>query len=163
MKGRYVKYGVVTLLLVLVLSAGFASAGSEDGAGLDAPSGYLCVDLDTYSDAYLIIYNKTAKPNYYSVTGREYGAFGDDAQLDGSIRVAAASPTWSGPSTREPINPEPYLGQCVMQLDLRTWTGPIQYSWHYSGYHEGSRPGTVVPCPVVMAPASGPTVGDKGR
>lgn len=75
----------------------------------------------------------------YSLTGYEYGCGYDDRLIFGSMRVVGNTlqigyTTICGVSCYTP-----YMGQVSAQISIGginpTYSGPLQWAWHYDGYH----------------------------
>ena len=141
--------GLLTIGFVVALAQG-VFAGGSDSASDTAPlgaTGVICLDQTSYCNDAKLVYQNLGG-GFFALNGYEYGCGHDDRIIDGTMRkegntLYIAYTTISGTSTTTP-----FIGQVYAEVDLGTKTGNGLWAWHYGGYHHGTTPVKIVPCPV---------------
>ncbi len=131
------------------------AAGEVEPFTLGAGGGCLSLDQIGWCNDAKLCYQSVGG-GMYSLTGYEYGCGEVDRLIFGSMRVVDNT-LQIAYTTLCPLSCyTPYIGQASAQIPLvAPFTGPLQWAWHYDGYHWGDGTAKIIACGAVTGAVSG--------
>jgi len=141
---RKLQWVLALLIFVLALGAFHASVASAGGS--------FCLYCTLGCNDLKIVYTETAAPEYFSLTGYEYGCSKPERSLVGSARISGST-IYVQLYSDDPFATEPGITLVSIQLAASTLSGPAQWSVWRSAYTHGTDSYLLVTCPAPGKPA----------
>ena len=96
----------------------------------------------------------------FSLNGYEYGCNFEEVLCDGTMRVEGNTLYIDYIAICSYAYTTPRIGQYNVQIDLRTLSGPVQYAYHYDGYHTREGTARLIVCPLSEVVSNEPADGE---